>query len=548
MIPGYNCLPQKSGIMHSIEKINHAERELLESCGDHINIIKSPCQKENETLGYRCRCAFQMIQLPRDEKACETQFFYAMRQNKKPIILTEQPYFPIAIPQIQYLMNAFLNDVLNKRSILISSTSIINDRFQYNYPHLRRSLSSISFHASWDGKTDIFITLNYSTSFCDDHMKEWRKEAQFVCDDILASSPFMLSGLIGRSKKKKAVVFSKFYLLSNECNHDSLQDESKQSTNIDHDSIPIVVRDTIYINQLLTHSDPSLTSTNFEDNLHTQTYDKTNEFKVQYRKPLDAFHHPNGKVMMKALYWILKKAKEICVPKSHMSLLELYCGCGAHTIPIAKLNAFQKIVAVEMDSRLVKACRENAILNNLKLSSDSITKQYKTNPSHPTCSTLVDVVSGDAADIVKHIIQTKKKNANQNLSRNPNSSPVIIPLKKTEAREKKGRIVNDNQLEHTLEKPQLKDSLSYRKPWYALKFDVLLVDPPRQGLGDTVCDFAVQSNEIQHIIYISCGRKALQRDLNILKEVFDVKECYLMDLFPRTLDAVESLVHLNRRC
>ncbi len=39
-------------------------------------------------------------------------------------------------------------------------------------------------------------------------------------------------------------------------------------------------------------------------------------------------------------------------PARNRNLLEMYCGCGAHTIPISKAMLFDSIVAVEMVSSL----------------------------------------------------------------------------------------------------------------------------------------------------------------------------------------------------
>jgi 23S rRNA (uracil1939-C5)-methyltransferase len=87
-------------------------------------------------------------------------------------------------------------------------------------------------------------------------------------------------------------------------------------------------------------------------------------------------------------------------------------------------------------------------------------------------------------------------------------------------------------------------NISFRKPSNS-KFDILLVDPPRLGLGDKICQMAIQGS-FQHILYISCGRHALKRDLERLDATFQIVNCHVLDLFPRT-DSVESLVHLKRR-
>jgi len=78
------------------------------------------------------------------------------------------------------------------------------------------------------------------------------------------------------------------------------------------------------------------------------------------------------------------------------------------------------------------------------------------------------------------------------------------------------------------------------------KYSILLVDPPRMGLGETVCNFAIQQDSFTDILYISCGRNALQQDLNRLLISYYIADCQLLDLFPRT-NAVETLVHLKRR-
>ena len=106
-------------------------------------------------------------------------------------------------------------------------------------------------------------------------------------------------------------------------------------------------------------------------------------------------------------------------------------------------------------------------------------------------------------------------------------------------------------------------------------YDILLVDPPRQGLDNEVCRMAMmdmnetaavgastnEGNEdhsvdheidlhgsgcFQNILYVSCGHQALLRDLERLSSAYKVINCVQMDLFPRT-DSIETLVHLRKR-
>ena len=82
--------------------------------------------------------------------------------------------------------------------------------------------------------------------------------------------------------------------------------------------------------------------------------------------------------------------------------------------------------------------------------------------------------------------------------------------------------------------------------WYELDYSILLVDPPKSGLDEQVCDMVI-NGPFEHVIYVSCGRRALLRDLMRMgDEYFVVADCLLIDLFPGT-DSVESLVHLRRR-
>lgn len=63
--------------------------------------------------------------------------------------------------------------------------------------------------------------------------------------------------------------------------------------------------------------------------------------------------------------------------------------------------------------------------------------------------------------------------------------------------------------------------------------DVIILDPPRSGIDK---DSINVINELlpKKIIYVSCNPVTLARDLNILKENYDVKEITPYDLFPMT--------------
>ncbi|KAL7549245.1 hypothetical protein ACHAWF_012533 [Thalassiosira exigua] len=156
----------------------------------------------------------------------------------------------------------------------------------------------------------------------------------------------------------------------------------------------------------------------------------------------------------------------------------MYCGCGAHTVPLAKSALLSEIVAVELDDRLVEACRNNCRLNDC-----------------------------DAGEWAARTLRVQNKRF-----------------------QRAERMSSPSKCDYEYD-----------------RFDILLVDPPRDGLSPEVCNMALKGS-FNHVIYISCGRRALIQDLTILcsdAEGFDVVDLAVIDLFPGT-DAVESLVHLRR--
>lgn len=64
--------------------------------------------------------------------------------------------------------------------------------------------------------------------------------------------------------------------------------------------------------------------------------------------------------------------------------------------------------------------------------------------------------------------------------------------------------------------------------------EILILDPPRAGLKQKLCEDIIES-EINNIIYISCNPNTLARDLKILKEKYDIIDLDIIDMFPNTL-------------
>lgn len=74
-------------------------------------------------------------------------------------------------------------------------------------------------------------------------------------------------------------------------------------------------------------------------------------------------------------------------------------------------------------------------------------------------------------------------------------------------------------------------------------FNTVILDPPRSGVDKLVLKTIVDNN-INKIVYVSCNSTTLARDLNYLKEYYDIVDVKLFDLFPKTKH-VESVCVLK---
>lgn len=76
-------------------------------------------------------------------------------------------------------------------------------------------------------------------------------------------------------------------------------------------------------------------------------------------------------------------------------------------------------------------------------------------------------------------------------------------------------------------------------------FDVIIVDPPRSGLDKNTINFLINS-KAKRVVYVSCDIMTLVRDLNILKQDYDIREITPVDMFPNTYH-VETVCILERK-
>ena len=75
--------------------------------------------------------------------------------------------------------------------------------------------------------------------------------------------------------------------------------------------------------------------------------------------------------------------------------------------------------------------------------------------------------------------------------------------------------------------------------------DVIVVDPPRKGMTETVID-AMAAMAPERIVYISCDPATLARDLRLLHERgYELQQAEAFDLFPRCAH-VETVVLMSR--
>lgn len=76
-------------------------------------------------------------------------------------------------------------------------------------------------------------------------------------------------------------------------------------------------------------------------------------------------------------------------------------------------------------------------------------------------------------------------------------------------------------------------------------YNTIIVDPPRKGINKELINSIVE-NSIDKVIYISCNQSTLARDLNFLKEYYDIVSCQPVDMFPQTKH-IESVTVLKRK-
>ena len=103
---------------------------------------------------------------------------------------------------------------------------------------------------------------------------------------------------------------------------------------------------------------------------------------------------------------------------------------------------------------------------------------------------------------------------------------------------------NVNVVRATAEQYLAKQKEQRKKPGVS-RPDVVIVDPPRSGLGDRVTDALVELGPHQ-MVYVSCDPATLARDLRrLLTAGYRITQSHLVDMFPQTYH-METVLHLAR--
>ncbi len=497
VLPGYDAGIEQSGVQHSRSKLIDSAGRLFATLGSiqssqlhpssHLDGIGNTSDashpssiiggltkdciqtfhssEESETWTYRCRCNFQIVRVDSNDVIA---YRYAMRSMGKPILLGSKNTFPIATKRIQTAMAEFMEHLnTNSDGDVVGQSG---------------HLTSCTFSSAWRDipDADCVLTLHYDQPLSKDL---WIRQANILCQKM------RLRQMNGRSKGTLLSVQG--VEIADDINECDTGTEA-------------IIRDSIYLFRTSTcENDSAATMDEWKvglDKSLPSNATSTVVIPVLYDKPETAFYHPNANAMTKALSWMLNRLGNISSSSSStnqkLNLLEMYCGCGAHTVALGRSGLISNIIAVELDPRLVRACKTNIAKNSLE--------------------DLVEVRKGDAGRWAKE--ESRKR------------------------RSRKTRAFAGN---------DTTEMISNRENYY----DVLLVDPPRQGLDEEVCKMAMMSIDggigggescFRNVLYVSCGHKALLRDLKRLSPVYEVVNCAQMDLFPRT-DSIETLVHLQRR-
>ena len=214
--------------------------------------------------------------------------------------------------------------------------------------------------------------------------------------------------------------------------------------------------------------------------------------RLRYRQIAGNFSNPNGKMAEHTLAWLASCFSE--EKKRGIDLLELYCGCGNHTMAMSRV--FRRVLSVEINRKLVGAAHLNLTLNN------ATNAWVMRAPSENFCSAML-----------RHEVW-KLKLSKYYKDSVPTGADAVEGMDSFVEAQKQGLTEAERAADEAI-----------------FKFGAVIVDPPRAGLDAVTCKLV---SRYAKIAYISCNPEALERDLNILSETHTIQRMAVFDHFPYT--------------
>ena len=212
------------------------------------------------------------------------------------------------------------------------------------------------------------------------------------------------------------------------------------------------------------------------------------EFKLELQFLPTDFIQINGAVNEA----LVSRAMEFLQLTPESEVLDLFCGIGNFTLPMARSAG--RVTGVEGDAALVARARHNAAHNQLQNTEFHVADLARL-PAGPHA-----VPTAPAGDFLA------------------------------------GRSVRDSLASRSV--------AAQSAPWLKKAYTHVVLDPPRAGASEVLA--AVANLKPQRVLYISCHPGSLARDLGVLvnEHGFTLKAAGVLDMFPHTAH-FESLAVLS---
>ena len=212
------------------------------------------------------------------------------------------------------------------------------------------------------------------------------------------------------------------------------------------------------------------------------------QFKVELQFLPTDFIQINGAVNEA----LVARAVELLELTSQSEVLDLFCGIGNFTLPMARSAA--RVTGVEGDAALVARARHNASHNQLQNTEFHV------------------------ADLAR-------------LPADPHAAPT-------------GDFLANRSVSRTGDSLADRSVTAQSVPWLRKGYTHVVLDPPRAGASEVLA--SVANLKPQRVLYISCHPGSLARDLGVLvnEHGFTLEAAGILDMFPHTAH-FESLAVLK---